>query len=147
MVYPESVSVTPPNPDLDVAIQDDYREAGSILNKSPRGAAALLRLCVQKLCVQLGEKGKDLNTDIGNLVKKGLPIEIQQALDFVRVVGNNAVHPGQIDLTDDQDTAMILFGLVNRIADDRITQPRKTKELYGLLPQTARDAIEKRDQK
>jgi hypothetical protein len=135
-----------PNSDLDAGIQEDYQEARSILAKSPRGAAALLRLCIQKLCVQLGEKGRDLNTDIGNLVKKGLPVQIQQALDIVRVIGNNAVHPGQIDLIDDQDTAMVLFQLVNRIADDRLTQPKLTQALFNSLPQAARDAIEKRDQ-
>src|SRR5262245_33023221 len=52
MIYPETVSVAPPNTDLATEIQEDYREAASILSKSPRGAAALLRLCVQKLCVQ-----------------------------------------------------------------------------------------------
>jgi hypothetical protein len=146
MIYPESMSVAAPNPDLDAEIQGDYREAGSILSKSPRGAAALLRLCIQKLCVQLGEKGKDLNTDIGNLVKKGLSIQIQQALDIVRVIGNNAVHPGQIDLKDDQATATTLFQLVNRIADDRITQPKLTQELFDSLPQSNKDQIQKRDQ-
>ena len=146
MIYPEDIGVAPPNSDLDEDIRKDYTEARGIVNKSPRGAAALLRLCIQKMCKQLKEDGKNLNTDIGNLVKKGLPVQIQQALDIVRVIGNNAVHPGQIDLADDQDTAMLLFRLVNRIADDRITQPRFTQELYGLLPQDARDAIEKRDQ-
>jgi len=129
MIYPEDIGVAPPNSDLDEDIRKDYTEARGIVNKSPRGAAALLRLCIQKMCKQLKEDGKNLNTDIGNLVKKGLPVQIQQALDIVRVIGNNAVHPGQIDL-----------------ADDRITKPRKTRELYGLLPQAARDAIEKRDQ-
>jgi hypothetical protein len=96
--------------------------------------------------MQLGEKGENPNTDIGNLVRKGLPVQIQQALDIVRVIGNNAVHPGQIDLKDDQRTAFILFQLINRIADDRLTQPKLTQALYDSLPQTARDAIEKRDQ-
>jgi uncharacterized protein DUF4145 len=146
MLYPDTMSVAPPNSDLAADIQDDYREAASILNKSARGAAALLRLCIQKLCMQLGEKGENLNTDIGNLVRKGLPVQIQQALDIVRVIGNNVVHPGQIDLKDDQSTAFTLFQLVNRIADDRITQPKLTQALYDSLPQTARDAIEKRDQ-
>ena len=49
----------------------------------------------------MGEKGKDINTDIGNLVKKGLPIKVQESLDILRVIGNEAVHPGQLDLKDD----------------------------------------------
>src|SRR4030042_569684 len=83
MVYPDESGVELPNPDLNQEIQDDYLEARTIVNRSPRGAAALLRLCIQKLCGQLGERGKDLNVDIANLVKKGLHSTIQQALDSV----------------------------------------------------------------
>ena len=46
MIYPEDAGVPPPNPDLSDDIVADYSEAKSIVNKSPRGAAALLRLCV-----------------------------------------------------------------------------------------------------
>lgn len=102
MIYPEFAGVEPPNKDLNYDIQRDYLEAASILQKSPRGAASLLRLAIQKLMIQLGEKGKDLNTDIANLVKKGLPVKVQQSLDALRVIGNEAVHPGQLDLRDDQ---------------------------------------------
>jgi len=146
MIYPEDSGVQPPNPDLRDDIKGDYLEAKSIANKSPRGAAALLRLCIQKLCEQLGEKGKKLNDDIANLVKKGLPVQIQQALDIVRVVGNNAVHPGQIDIKDDRDAAMKLFELINLIADVGITQPKKVNELYESLPKSKLEAIQERDE-
>lgn len=137
----------PPNPDLGPEIVDDYDEARRIVNDSSRGAAALLRLCIQKLMVQLGEKGENLNNDIASLVEKGLPVEIQQALDIVRVIGNNAVHPGELDIRDDLDTAMSLFGLVNQIAESMISQPKKIQELYKGLPESQRKAIEKRDKK
>ena len=98
MIYPETTGIQPPNTDLEQEIIEDYLEASNIVNKSPRGAVALLRLAIQKLCKQLGEEGKNINNDIASLVKKGLPVTIQKALDIVRVVGNDAVHPGQIDL-------------------------------------------------
>ena len=145
LLFPEDAGVRPPNSDLNTDIKEDYLEAKGISNKSPRGAAALLRLCIQKLCLQLGEKGKDLDTDIANLVKKGLPATVQQALDIVRVIGNNAVHPGQIDLKDDQEIAMKLFELINLIAEVMITQPKQVKSLYDSLPQTSKTAIAKRD--
>ena len=53
--------------------------------------------------VHLELKGKNIDDDIGALVKRGLDARIQKALDVVRVVGNNAVHPGQIDLRDDNE--------------------------------------------
>src|SRR5581483_9395165 len=117
LVSPEASSTPPPNADLDKEIQADYREAAAIAERSPRGAAALLRLCVQKLCMQLALPGKNLDKDIQSLVEQGLDSQIQRALDVVRVIGNNAVHPLEMDLTDDHSTAFVLFGLVNLIAD------------------------------
>jgi hypothetical protein len=80
------------------------------------------------------------------LVKAGeIPQRVQQALDIVRVVGNNVVHPGQIDLRDDRDTALRLFQLVNLIADRAITQPKEVEDVYAALPESARKQIEHRD--
>ena len=126
-------------------VRRDYEEAGTILDASPRGAAALLRLAVEKLCKGLGEPGRDLNADIASLVAKGLDQRVQQALDVVRVIGNNSVRPGQIDLRDDRATAETLFGLVNLICEKMITEPKHVDELYTKLPEAARQAIEKRD--
>ena len=105
----------------------------------------MLRLAIQKLCLELGQKGKNINEDIAALVKNGLDVKVQQALDIVRVIGNSAVHPGQIDIRDDLATAETLFKLVNLIVEKTISEPRQIAELYGSLPANALTAIEKRD--
>lgn len=145
LLWPAQHGAPAPNPDLPDDVKADYDEAGLIVTKSPRGAAALLRLAIQKLLKHLGGSGDNLNKDIGGLVERGLDARIQQALDIVRVIGNNAVHPGQIDLLDDQSAALELFGLINLIADSMITQPAKIGKLYSRLPASAREQIENRD--
>ena len=126
-------------------IRLDYDEASRILELSPRGAAALLRLALQKLCKELGQPGENINDDIKALVANGLDPIIQQALDSVRVIGNKAVHPGEIDLRDDRATAESLFGILNLIVERMISVPNHVKELYETLPETERQKIEKRD--
>jgi hypothetical protein len=147
LVWPQRGEAPLPNPDLPEHILRDYEEAGTILDLSPRGATALLRLGIQRLCEHLGEKGKNINEDIASLVQKGLDVQVQQSLDVVRVIGNHAVHPGLIDLRDDRATAERLFGLVNLIAEIMISRPKHVKEMYESLPEDARKAIEKRDGK
>ena len=147
LVYPQRGEAPLANADLPNDIRRDYDEASSILDLSPRGAAALIRLAIQKLCKELGQSGKNLNTDIGNLVENGLSKRVQQALDVVRVIGNNAVHPGQIDLRDDRAVAESLFGLLNLIAENMISEPRHVEEVYASLPKGALEEIEKRDAK
>ena len=104
-----------------------------------------MRLVVQKLCIHLGQPGRNLNDDIAALVRAGLDPQVQEALDTVRVIGNNAVHPGQIELSDDRATAEVLFGLVNLIVEKLISVPKHVREVYDALPQPNRDAIAKRD--
>ena len=147
IVWPIRGDSPPANPDMPVDVRGDYEEAGTILDRSPRGAAALLRLALQKLCKDLGEKGEHIDSDIKALVAKGLNPLLQKALDSVRVIGNEAVHPGQIDLRDDRATAESLFGLVNLIVQRMISEPKQVDEVYANLPETKRAAIEKRDAK
>lgn len=147
LVFPAQRVGPEPNADLPEEILRDVEEARTILNLSPRGAAALLRLCVQKLCAALGEEGKNIDDDIASLVAKGLNPTVQKSLDVVRVIGNEAVHPGVIDLRDDRDTGIQLLALVNIVADQMISQPKMIDELYKKLPEGKRQAIQARDQR
>jgi hypothetical protein len=144
-VYPVRETTIAAHEDMPPTIREDFDEAAAIVNKSPRGAAALMRLCIQKLMPVLGEKGENINDDIASLVQKGLESEIQQAMDVLRVIGNNAVHPGKIDLKDDKAIAVRLFELLNLIIERRITTPKRIASLYGTLPAGSIKAIEKRD--
>lgn len=145
LIDPAEGPVEPPHPELPASCVPDYNEARDIVSRSPRGAVALLRLVLQKLMGHLGESGKNINDDIKSLVSKGLPGLVQQALDVCRVVGNNAVHPGELDSNDTPDIAHQLFRMINFIADDRIARPKEIEALYAKLPQAAKDAISKRD--
>lgn len=146
MVIPDMEGIPYPNDDLFEEIKDDYMEARSILSRSSRGSAALLRLALQKLCKQLGESGKDINSDIANLVKKGLRPSLQKALDILRVTGNESVHPGVLDMKDNREVALKLFELVNLIADVMISEPKRVDELYDrVIPEEKKKAIAGRD--
>lgn len=145
MIYPASRPHPLPNPDMPEDVKADYLEAREVAHASPRAAAALLRLGIEKLCKRLGGEGKSINADIGALVKKGLPVEVQQALDVVRVVGNNAVHPGELSVDDVAAVSDSLFGLVNFIVENQITQRNAIKSMFTALPEGAQAAVAKRD--
>ena len=144
LIYPSRGNAPPPNTDMPQDVRQDYEEAARIYFASPRGAAALLRLSIQKLMIHLGRPGRSINDDIAALVASGLPAQVQQALDVVRVTGNNAVHPGQID-ANDASVAEQLFPLVNVIVEYQISLPARVSEMYAALPESARGAIVKRD--
>ena len=146
IIYPRTSSAPLPSEDMPQDVKDDFLEARNIVDSSPRAAVALLRLAIQKLMVEVGEKGKNLNEDIGSLVNgKKLVGKVKKALDSVRVIGNSAVHPGQIDIKDDIKTAIILFELVNMIVETIITEEKKVNAIFNKLPKGAKAQIKKRN--
>ena len=147
MVYPHLSTAPLPVTEMSDPVEELYNEARLIFNQSPRGACALLRLAIQFLVKELGEDENNLNKAIGNLVKEGLPKKIQKALDAVRVVGNNAVHPGEIDIKDNPEIARSLFMLVNFICEKMITENKNVDAIYSSLPSEQIKAINKRDNK
>ena len=64
-----------------------------------------------------------------------------------RVIGNNAVHPGHIDLKDDRETGETLFHLINAITDKMISNPKMIDKIYENLPEDVRNKIAKRNSK
>ncbi|WP_122864368.1 DUF4145 domain-containing protein [Pseudomonas viridiflava] len=145
LIYPSQTSVPHGHEFMPTECLADFEEAREICERSPRGAAALLRLCLQKLLVHLGGEGEKIDSDIKSLVANGLDLHVQQALDVIRVTGNNAVHPLEMNLEDDHDSVMVLFEMINFIVEERIGRPLRTQNRFANLPEKARLAIERRD--
>lgn len=134
VVYPQTKLDIDINHDLPQHIRSICEEAKSVVDQSPKGASALLRLGIQHLCKELGESGQDLNKDIASLVSRGLSPLVQEAMGFVRVTGDDLVAPGEINFRDDRETAIRLLQLVNLISEQMISHPKSVRELYEKLP-------------
>lgn len=147
IIYPQTIVVEQPNSDLPKEIQDLYLESANILNDSPRAAAALLRLALQLLLKEIGGKGKNINDDIAVIIKNGVDQQVKKALDILRIFGNNGVHPGEIDLTEDDTKVVRMFALLNFVTDKMITQQNEIDTLFDELPDAVKQQINDRDGK
>lgn len=149
VVYPMNESPMPyPEEHMPAEIKSLYNEAKSVYHLSFRFSCALLRLALEKLLIIVGAKGKSINSMITNLVvEHKIPTSVQQALDTIRILGNDGVHPGVIDISDDErkENALMLFSLLNIIVDRMIKADMQIQQFYSLIPESKREAIEQRD--
>ncbi|MDZ5758715.1 DUF4145 domain-containing protein [Carnobacterium maltaromaticum] len=148
LLYPiKKINTPKPPTDMPKNVQKTYKEAFTILNDSPRASTALARLAVEELLTSLEVSGNNINEQIGNLVRDGLSSRVQKPLDALRVIGNNAVHPGKIEDVDNADSAKSILELLNFIVEELITKPKEIESIYASLPKGVLEAIEKRDSK
>lgn len=145
ILIPDSIPLPLPIEDMPEDVKEIYNEARGVYSKSSKAAAALLRLALQKLCVYLGEPGININIDIKSLVAKGLDTRIQKSLDILRITGNNAVHPGEMNLDEDNSIVVKLFDLMNYIVTKMITEPQEIDSFFENMPESTKEGIEKRD--
>lgn len=146
MLFPDFGLAPLPEQDMPENVTADYMEAATIFSKSPRGAAALLRLALQKLCKHLGQSGDNINDDIRAMAASNtLPPLVVKVADTVRITGNNAVHPGEMSDDDFDHVASKMFELLNFIVKKGITEPRELESLYSMTPEAPRKTAEKND--
>jgi hypothetical protein len=126
------------------ALYDEARVAAPV---SARSACALLRVALETLTREhLGYRTLTLDQAIARLVSEGrIDPELQQAMDVLRLTGNGAVHPREIQLDDAQGTVHALFEMVNVVTDRLIGFPARVLKLYESLPPEKRAHIEQRD--
>lgn len=134
-----------PNADMPDECKKLYNEAALVFNHSPRAAGALLRLCLQVLLTEAKIKGKTIDQQIQNLIKSGEDPMNVLCMDICRILGNECVHPGIIDLNEEGDIAILFFEFINMTATRLFTAKRQVQEVYQKLPEGARKALEVRN--
>lgn len=146
-VYPieGSLNIPRPNNNTPEEAKAIYEEASRILDYSPRASAALMRLALQQLLDHLKVEGQNINSQIGNLKKQKLPDYVIQYMVSVRIVGNEAVHPGIINFQENIGLVPKLFDAFNYIVQELIEREKRAKLLFAELPEDKRKAVEKRD--
>jgi hypothetical protein len=117
-VFPTRVDKTPE------LVEEDVEEAAAVLNKFPRGATALMRVCIQKLVPLLEDNGKELNQRISSLVRKGLELEIQQAMDVLQVLRSGPLQPSQLESQADKETARRFLASLQEVLERRMSHDR-----------------------
>ncbi|MBL4807585.1 MAG: DUF4145 domain-containing protein [Rhodobacteraceae bacterium] len=139
------------NTDMPEKVKLLFDEAGSVFQASLRAAAALLRLALQHLLHELTQKDQKIDTAINDLIDRGLDDELSKLMHSLRIIGNEAVHPGTIDIDDEPEMAEAMFSLLNEIVDQMISKPARHKALWEKLPENKRKPVEqklaKRDEK
>jgi hypothetical protein len=111
----------------DEEVSEDIEEAAAILNKFPRGAAALTRICIQNMMPLLKENAKNLDENISSLVRKGLEVEIQQAMDALQVVRKNPSQTTEVDLKEENEAAKIFLTSLRQILKRRMLKNHDEK--------------------
>jgi hypothetical protein len=101
-------------------VSEDFEEAAAILNKYPRAAAALIRICIQNMMPLLKQTGKNLDENISSLLRKGLEVQIQQAMDVLQVIRRNPGQESHVDLRDETAIATRMFESLKEILERRM---------------------------
>jgi hypothetical protein len=118
LVFPTKIDKTPK------LVEEDLEEAATILNEFPRGATALMRVCIQKLVPLLEDNGKELNQRVSSLVRKGLEMEMQQAKEVLQVLRSDPVQLSPLESQADRETALRFLDSLKEVLERRMSQNR-----------------------
>ncbi|EDP5339417.1 DUF4145 domain-containing protein [Campylobacter jejuni] len=143
--FPREVAI-PPEENMPENVKEIYEEASLVLGDSPRASCALLRLALQELMKYLKEniqiynglKNRNINEDIKEIINIGNFYQeqkesLEEAMNSIRLIGNKASHPSELDINDNSEIANILFEMINFIVGEIITKPKEREERLNKL--------------
>ncbi|MFC2754323.1 MAG: DUF4145 domain-containing protein [Candidatus Nanogingivalis sp.] len=146
IIYPRSITVENPNPDMPEVAKGLYMESAKILQDSPRASAALLRLALQEILNEVVKGGvkNNINKNIG-ILSKEVDEDTWKAMDLIRIIGNNAVHPGEIQV--EEENTEYMYNLLNIIVQKTISNKKHIDDRFKRLPKSIRESINRRSNK
>lgn len=128
LIYPQKTTAPPAQEDMPEDILTIYQEAAAIVSISPSAACVLIRKALEILLARF-TKETNLSKMINTLAKEHQWIDKYKALlEAVRLIGNDAAHPRELNRADNQKTATYLFQFLNRCVNHLISQPLKDEQ-------------------
>lgn len=129
-----------------------YDEAVSVYGVSRRAGAALARATLEALLRHVDPDAGRVNLDVRMArMEHRLSPSLWETLDFVRHVGNKALHvAGAADeavvlVLDDEDEEIgpAMFQIVNDVVDETIVREQTRARLAALIPEDVRKNVER----
>jgi hypothetical protein len=96
IIHPIQPIGPPPSETMPRRAAESYETARLTASISARAAVILLRSCLEELL----EPATSLANAIGELATRGFPQQGLHLLEFVRVIGNEAAHSGDVDINN-----------------------------------------------
>ncbi len=111
-----------------------FNEAKDIFDKSPKAATALLRCVIERILrdkFQAKHSQSLLGTILNDAnVKDELGHDIIQLCETCKLIGNDASHSSLMIYEDESKQEVeLLFELINAIAEELQSKPRKRQEM------------------
>lgn len=122
-----------PNDDMTDEQKNLFNEAKNIFDNSPKAAGALLRSVIENILRKKYDKHK--SSLLGSIlndkdVEKDLGGKIMQMCKTCQLIGNDAAHSSlMIYLDENKEEVKFLFELINLIAEQLVSKPKKEQEL------------------
>jgi hypothetical protein len=102
-------------------ILDDYQEACSIVERSPKASATLSRRCLQGIIRDFWGVSKPRLIDEIDAIQDKLDAETHEAIDSVRRIGNIGAHMERdinVIIDVEPEEAAVLIGLIETLLSD-----------------------------
>ena len=131
-IYPRTSTIEWfPNDDMSEEQKQLFNEAKDIFDISPKAAGALLRCVIERILRdKFPEHSQSFLGTILSKVKNELGSELIQLCESCKLIGNDAAHSSLMIYEDESKQEVeLLFELINAIAEELLSKPRKRQEM------------------